>query len=260
MGCSVGRWFSLIGGFSLALALCLTPAIALAAASGLTPNFEGQVEEVDLTNALNPKIKVKVIKAEEPLKPGQSVVLIVGFSAAKGGKIDWTKPANRAKAIVLSLSPGDVIWAVAGKPKDYKLKDYYAAAALGLVSTSLKLDFPGREKIAGESLINQARFARDRVAIIVLLGDYQKLADLAADPKTRDEAVAQIKKVQEEFLKGLGPGLFEVTQRLELLPSLAGRVNLQGLQAVAAHPLVKSIEEDRPISLSGPKAGGVKVK
>jgi hypothetical protein len=157
--------------------------------------------------------------------------------------IDWSDPANRSKAVALGLKPGDLILAEIME-KEGRMQ----ARKIQLLASASEVIFTGQEKITDASIIT-ALHEPPKVRIIVLLKGYERFKDLIADPKSRDRARREIKRLQEEVLKSLPQDSFELERRLENVPSFSGQATFSGLKALAAHHLVASIEEDRLLEL-----------
>ncbi|MBW1713321.1 MAG: hypothetical protein JRJ59_09275, partial [Deltaproteobacteria bacterium] len=219
--------------------------------AGPASTIEAQVEGVDLKDVLNPRLAVRVTKGSAALAAGQKATLTVSFAPNARGCIDWSKPANRAQAFVLGLAPGDQIQA-----RLTQAGDGWPVEDINLLALAVKLDFPGRAKIADGALISSLRFSKDKARIMILLGDYRTLSAQAADRQTRPQAAAEIKALQDRFLASLPAGVFELERRFELIPGLSGQTSLSGLRLVAAHPLVSFIEADQELSLGQSPAGG----
>lgn len=258
----LGRTARLILAASFLLPMLLCSVSDTRADQHLPPIIEAKVLAVDLSDVPNPVLKVEIVKATKPIEIGQEVNLRVGYDKNEKGSIDWTAPSNRAKAFVLGLESRDMVRAVVGKLKDFKARNDLYAVAIDPLDPAIKTAFKGREKILDPDIIPQLRYKGGTVEIIVLLGDYQALAAKAADPKTREAAVKEIKELQDKFLKGLPKGAFEVTERFELMPTLAGPVGLEGLLILAADPLVSIIEANRELALdqTGDGSGRTEVK
>jgi hypothetical protein len=212
-----------------------------------TETIQARVLRVDLEDPRNPRIVVLYALPQPPSATKKPTTLNVHFTTGPGGCINWSDPANRSKAIVFGLAPEDFI--------RVEIKDEqgeFQVEKLQLMAAATETTFQGQEKIKDPSLIN-ALHTPPKVRVIVLLKGHETLKSQIADPKSRDQARAEIKRLQEEVLKSLPAGTFEPKLKLENVPTFSGEATFSALIALAAHPMVVAIEKDRPMELHPPE-------
>jgi hypothetical protein len=209
-----------------------------------TETIQARVLRVDLEDPKNPRIVVLYALPPQPSSAAKKpTTLHVHFTTGPDDCINWSDPANRSKAIVFGLVPGDFI--------RVEIKDEqgeFQVQKLQLMAAATETTFQGQEKIKDPSLISTLH-TPPKVRIIVLLKGHETLKNQIADPKSRDQARAEIKRLQEEVLKSLPAGTFEPKLKLENVPTFSGEATFSALKALAAHPMVVAIEEDRPMEL-----------
>lgn len=107
-------------------------------------------------------------------------------------------------------------------------------------------DFIGKEKIVTPDLPESLKGQNKTVMIIVRL---RLPSDTPAGGKevNPDELIRRVKK---DVLSTLPEGSFQLIASLDNLPVMVGSCNLEGLIALAGHPLVETIEKDQPLRLN----------
>ncbi|MBW1829322.1 MAG: hypothetical protein JRI74_07865, partial [Deltaproteobacteria bacterium] len=97
-----------------------------------------------------------------------------------------------------------------------------------------------------------------RVGVIVSLACPMGCPSGPGCPKPCKKAGTKTKWLQDSVLASLPEGEFKLGSRMDNIPVFSGQITLKGLKALANHPLVSSIEEDRPQQLYPQSTGGIR--
>ncbi len=211
------------------------------------------VDHVELSDPKHPELKVTRIGVLKKDTPEQRLTLKVDFTVGAGGCIDWTDAENRSKAMVLGLKQGDILEAEVSEEKGIFLVKHIKYAEAGQA-----MHFPGMEKVKSASVFGTFDTPETRVGVIVSLACPVGGDSGHGCSKPCKKAVTKTKWLQDSVLASLSEKEFKLESRMENIPVFSGRITLKGLKTLASHPLVSSIEEDRPQQLFPQSTGGIR--
>lgn len=235
-------------------AYCLGLLLTLTTAYAVTHSVvRVAVDQVELSDPRHPELKVTSMGALKKAAPEQRLTLKVDFTAGVDGCIDWTDADNRAKAMVLGLKQGDILEVEVSEEKGIFLVKHINYAEAGQ-----SMHFPGKGKIKTASVFEAFDTPETRVGVIVSLACPVGCPSSPGCSKPCKKVGAKTKWLQDSVLASVPEGEFKLENRMENIPVFSGQITLKGLKALASHPLVSSIEEDRPQQLYPQSTGGIR--
>ncbi len=226
-------------------AYCLGHLFILTTAYAVTHSVvRVSVDQVEMSDPRHPELKVTRMGVLKKDAPEQSLTLKVDFNAGADGCIDWTDAENRSKAIVLGLKQGDILEAEVSEEKGI-----FHVKQISYAESGQAMHFPGREKVKTASVFGAFDTPETRVRVIVSLACPVGEDSGHGCSQPCKKAGTKTKWLQDSVLASLSEKEFKLENRMENIALFTGRITLKGLKTLASHPLVSSIEEDRPQQL-----------